>query len=452
MGPTGLCLLLLAAAPAEQPFTVDVGGRFEAAVGTNIGQSAIGTVDTSWLLEPDVLVQDRWSRGRFVLEYRPWILYTPTVTLHDVLVLNRISATLLEELTPNSGIFVTSRMWIGDQAFSPVVTPSTLAPIGQPPTGPSYPGQLPTVRALSVIDSETRAGYHFYPIRNLRLQLEAGYVYSEGANPASRLQLPLQRGPLVEVRADYAMSVRDQLIPTFRTGLLSYGPVFRPAGSVEGGVTVLLPHFQTGLAVEGTEAALRWVHQATPLISWEVAGGLGVLWRSSSTDLTTGDLVWIRPGIPVPGGWNVYPIAGLRARQVVPLVSQVLEFSEAAALAPIIDRFSATVVQRLQATITGRYGFVSRWALETQGTAVVGIDATQLDVRAEVKLTWQPVRHLQISAGTRLAYVDYPVVGNVPQPLNGFSWVAFLAITTGTMDPPPCDTGGPPGLGRWCWR
>jgi hypothetical protein len=427
MGLSGLCLLLLAAdpAPADQQLSVDLIATLQSQVGTDVGNFGSG-VGTDLQLEPGVIIREQSHTSSLTLAYIPWLLYTPSQP-DDVLVLQRIRVDASGQINPTSGISVSGRLWLGDQSFSPTVnlTGSPAGGQGQGPTGPVFPGQLPQVQVLKVFETTARIGYFVNTSRLLRLEFDAGFGWTEGQHPVDRLQLPLQRGPVFEARAKIALTASDDLIPQLRTSLLIFGPVFRAAGSTDAnGETVVVQHFQTGLTLVGGDVGVRWQHRASATLVTELAGGMGVVRQSPSYDLS------VESGlrVPIPSEVTFFPILEARLRNRFPVANNVMAVTAALALVPIVDQFSAAVLERLEALASVSYGISARWRLEAFTSASLAINPRQLYVRGEVQAVYRPSPKFAIAAGSRVGYVDY----FSPTLLNGFSWVVYLSVAGGT--------------------
>ncbi len=447
MGALGLCLVLLTlgadpsedlegAAPKaaeEEQFVLNFGAKLEALYGTEL----IGSVDqysvtSNFVLEPAILVQQRSHTGQVTIVYVPWLLYTPAVP-DQKLLFNRVLVEVEQQLSRTVGIYLVARLWVGDQTFSPVVNLGT-APgtgpgggVGQGPPSTTTIPLVPQSATLNLIDTSARLGVYVLTSAVFRLDLDVGYLYSEGLNELARQELPLQRGPFLDVVGTLKLQTHDALLTTLRSGLLVYGPVYRPGGSNnENGSTVLLPHYNTGLSIWGTEAGLKWQHSLDATLSMELGGGLGVVYQSSSYDipsLVDEDLLWLHR-TPVPATTTVYPIFGASIRDQVPLVNQTLLLSATLAVLPIVDQFSGNVIQRLDLSASALWGVGNNWLFEASAGAAASANPREIDARAELRAVFQASPHVILAGGARIAYLNYAV----PGALNGTSWVLFLSV------------------------
>jgi len=453
MGALGLCLVLLSAgagdtaqapapgeappeeeavavpkAPAEERFTFNIGAKLESLVGTELqGSFTQSQVTSNFILEPGALIRERSNTGQVTISYIPWLLYAPADP-NQRLFFNRLLVVAEQKLSRTTGISLVWRFWLGDQSFSPVVNLGTPPGpgSGQPP-GTTIP-QVPQVATLPLLDTSVRLGFYVITSTQLRLDFDAGFQWAEGTTAAARLQLPLQRGPFVDATGIWKLVGNDSLTGKFRSGLLVYGPVYRPGGSNnENGSTVLLPHFNTGLSILGSELGLKWSHSVNANLSTELGGGLGVVWQSSSYDipsLTDEDLLWLHR-TPVPATTTAYPLLGASIRNQVPLIGQTLAFSAAAALLPIVNQFSGTVIERLDLSASVVWGVGRQWTFIASAGAAASQNPREVDVRAELRAVAQSTDHLVFAGGLRLAYLNYAI----PGALNGTSWVLFISIT-----------------------
>jgi hypothetical protein len=422
MGLSGLCLLLLAASPAPEGelLTVDFVARLQGQVGTDVGVFS-SEVGTDIQLEPGVIVRERSRTSVVTIAYVPWLLYTP-LEPNQVLVLHRFRAEVEGALNPRAGVFASAVVWAGDQSFSPVIA------IGLPsgPSVPTFPGSLPPVTVLKVFEATTRLGFFFLLSRELRLDITGGFGWTEGATALDRLTLPLQRGPVVELKLTYGLGRGDELVPFVRSELLNFGPIFRST-TPSGGVAPI-QNFETGLTIVGSEFALRWLHRVSATINTEFAGGLGLAQQSSAVSVAV-------PGGDtgqVPSQTNFYPIAEVRLRDQLVVDEHGLALTAAVALIPTIDQFSATVAERLDGLVSLSYALSARWRLEALAASSLSVNPRQLYVRSEVQAVWQPNVHVSFAAGARVGYVDY----YNPSQLNGYSWVLYVAMTAGTATLP----------------
>jgi hypothetical protein len=421
MGLPGLCLLLLAAAPAPEgeQLTIDAVVRLQGQVGTDVGVYS-SQVGTDLQLEPGVIVRERSKTALLTLAYIPWLLYTP-LEPNRLLKLHRFRAQVEGSFSQRSGITVSGIIWLGDQSYSPAVNLNF--PSG--PTGPTFPGSLPPVTVLKVFEATTRLGFYWLVSRELRLDVTMGFGYTEGVNPVDRLTLPLQRGPVVELKATYGVTKADELVPFFRYEFLEFGPIFRSIGSPSpGGGTVPVQNLETGLTIAGSEFALRWLHKVSSTINTELAGGVGFARQSAATAVAV-------PGGTVgqvPAETSFYPVAEARLRDQLVVEEHGLALTAVLSLSPVVNQFTATVAEQLNGLVSLSYGLSARWRLEALTSSTLSVNPRQLYVRGEVQAVWQPDVHVAIAAGTRVGYVDY----YTPTQLNGISWVVYLAVTAGT--------------------
>ncbi|MGO9831066.1 MAG: hypothetical protein ACLPJH_13085 [Myxococcaceae bacterium] len=443
MGALGLCLVLLTlgadpsedlegAAPkgqAEEQFLINVGAKLESLLGTEL----IGSVDQysvteNFVLEPGIFIQQRSHTGQVTVSYVPWLLYTPSAP-DQKLLFNRVLVEVEQQLSHTVGIYLVGRLWVGNQTFSPVVN------LGTPPTGGAGQGppnintipQVPQSATLDLLDTSARFGFYVLTSAVFRLDLDVGYVYSEGLNDLAKQELPLQRGPFLDVVGTLKLQTHDALVTTVRSGLLVYGPVYRPGGSNnENGSTVLLPHYNIGLSILGTEAGLKWQHSLSANVSTELGGGIGVVYQSSSYDipsLVDQDLLWLHR-TPVPAITTAYPIFGASIRDQVPLVAQTLLLSANIAVLPIVNQFSGTVIQRLDISASALWGVGNNWLFEASAGAAASANPREIDARAELRAVFQAGPHVVLAGGARIAYLNYAI----PGALNGTSWVLFLSV------------------------
>jgi hypothetical protein len=443
MSPAGLWLVILGAVAGEPPpppetRNLDLEAKLESLVGTNISVGApVNSVSALLGLTPGADLVDRWQTGNFSLRYAPLLyLFVPSGEGYpsNVLVLNRVSYEAATQLNRTANLSLNGALWFGEQNYSPVVNFGTPpgAGAGLPPGATLPPGQLPQVQLLRIISSFTQLTFSFSSSPTAQFAFAGGYIYTEGANAASRLQLPLQQGPFVLARSDVLLNERDTLTPALRMALLRYGPIFWAAGSTtESGSTVTVPHFQEGLELVSTELTLRWGHQETRLLRTELAAGLGVFNQSASQDVLSGqsgDLVGFGRAFLVPADTSVDPI--VRARLVAGFLSeaQPLELTLYAGLAPLVNQFSGTVYERVEGTVSADWTLSPFVRVGVTGGVADSFTPQELDVRGEVRAVWSPVTSVAVAVGARGAWVDY----STPGALNGFNWTVFLSVTGAT--------------------
>jgi hypothetical protein len=454
MEAIGLCLVLLTAAAdpsnglagepppatiAEQQLLINVGAKVESLVGTQlVGSFDPTSVTGNFVLEPGILIQERSRTGQVTLSYVPWLLYAPYAPGSiwggkipgQKLIFNRVLVEAQQQLSRTTGISVVARLWYGDQTFSPVVNLGT-APgggAGQPPPTSTVIPVVPTgVTSLKLLDTSARIGFYVLTSATLRLDFNAGFVWSEGTTPEAKLELPLQRGPFVDALATVKLGVHDAFITSLRSGLLVYGPVYRPGGSNnENGSTVLLPHFNTGLDILGTEVGVKWQHAFNANLSMDLGAGMGLVYQSQSYDipsLVDQDLLWLHRS-PVPSSVSVYPLFGASIRDQVPLVAQTLLLTAGVAVMPVVDQFSGTVIQRGDVSASALWGVGPRWLFEASVGAAASPDPRQFDARGELRAVYQASAHVVLAGGVRVAYLNYEGGGA----FNGTSWVVFLSV------------------------
>ncbi len=439
MSLAGFWLVILGAVAGEPPpppetWNLDLEAKLESLVGTNISVGApVNSVSALFSLTPGADLVDRWQTGNFSLRYAPLLyLFVPSGQGYpsNVLVLNRVSYEATTQLNSTANLSLNGSLWFGEQNYSPVVNFGTPpgAGAGLPPGATLPPGQLPQVQLLRIISSFTQLTFSFSSSPTAQFAFTGGYIYTEGANAASRLQLPLQQGPFVLARADVLLNERDTLTPALRVGLLLYGPIFWAAGATtESGSTVTVPHFEEGLDIVSTELTLRWGHQETRLLRTELAAGVGVFNQSASQDVLSG-LVWFGQSLHVPADTSVDPI--VRARLVAVFLSeaQPLELTLSAGLAPLVNQFSGTVYERVEGTVSADWTLNRLVRVGVTGGVADSFTPQETDVRGEVRAVWSPVTSVAVAVGARLAWVDY----STPSTLNGFNWTVFLSVTGAT--------------------
>jgi hypothetical protein len=438
---SGWCLVLLAVAgasddeeelrgPAEQQSSINLGAKLEGLVGTQLVGPFVGNVvTTNFVLEPEIQVQELSRTGKLTLSYLPWLLYAPAAPPPNKLLFNRIVVEAEEQLSRTTGVSVLGRLWIGDQTFSPVVNLG-VAPGGGAGTGPgtpTTPNQVPNVTSVKLLDISTRAGFYIQTSRQLRLDFGGGFVWAQGLNAAAEIALPLQRGPFLEAKATLKLALHDFLTTTLRSGLLIYGPVFRSFGSnTENGSTVLLPHFNTGLRILGSEAASSWQHELSSTLTMDLGVGMGVFYQSVSYDipnLQDQNLLWLGQ-TPVPAFVAVYPLVSADVHKQVPLIGQTLSFTAGVALRPIINQFTGAVVERGDVSALAVWGVGSRWLFVATGEFAAAVSPREVDARGELRAIFQLSSNVVLAGGGRIAYLNYAV----PGAFNGTSWVFFFSI------------------------
>jgi len=420
--------------PKLEKLNVDVGAKEESQLGTElVGSPIAGAISTNFLLEPAIVLEERARTSDFLLAYDPWLLYSPSVP-DQILTLHRFRFQVAQQTSRTAGVTLSGSVWFGEQSFSPVVSlglpPGSGTPTGPGLQPPAFPGQLPAVSSLKTFQASVRAGFYWLTSSQVRLEFNAGFTWAQGATPAARLQLPLQRGPFVDAHAYLTLSREDVLVPILRSALLVFGPVFVPAGGFDPDLTTaLVPHFETGLHIWTTEVELQWQHQLSRDLVTGLGAGVGIVNFSSFNQVLVPpmELVWI-PSVSVPSELSLYPLAAASLRYQVPLENQSLSFAAAVALRPNVNQFNATVYETLGASAVVIWGMAPDWRLEVSAGAAAANTPKERDFQGGIRLSWQPIPNFVLAAGARVANTEY----FLPTVLNGFNWMVFLSVAGAT--------------------
>jgi hypothetical protein len=387
------------------PVRFDLSARVELRSGQPGGSSGPSLTDME--IDPVAAVRLPFRFGSLTLSYEPRLFITireyPPQETRKVSYLNQGRLILDTTPGPRWRVYVEGRFAFGENDFLPLSTvaaptPGTGAPPvppGTTPTAPSpAPGQttLPNTRFLPIVALDSSAGFVYSLSPRWGWRLSAGYLYSGGANVEARTTLPLQKGPQGSTSLEWSASRQDTLAVQLD------GSNFRFSNGPESTVLVLTT-------------------------TWTRAWG-----RNAGSDLLLG-IGGIHatgaPGTEGPnGGTSVYPVGGLGLRYTWAsrYVSWVNRLTFLAA--PMADRISGAVDQRLSAGLQSSLSPVQRLVFDVIGTASRSIRVDQRDIRLEGKVTYVLGPQFGISLGGRMAWLD----GSTLLGPQGFGWLAFLSV------------------------
>ena len=269
---------------------------------------------------------------------------------------------------------------------------------GATPTAPPLVNVVPVSRVLNYVSSATTLSARA-ELRRWTLGSTVSYQLSGGADADARAYLPLQSGPVGELRADYAASHVAHLITvaSAQQNTFSFGPEATIAGGEE-----------------------RWHHE------WS---------RYTQTQFSLGaSAVRSRLGPTAPSESSGYPIAEATVEHRRGFGQERFIFRATARVSPMINPLLGTVDERLQGTLGMTWThrkLVLAGALAAQQTLPPdATDAIQL-FTAEAVATYEAYPSLSFDGGVRgmVQNAVQPVAGGPSTEATFLQAIVFVGVT-----------------------
>lgn len=269
---------------------------------------------------------------------------------------------------------------------------TSLVPIeGADPAHPQV-DRLPQLSTIDYLSSRAGVTATFAPARRWTFRVQAEHALSGGADAASRALVPSQSGPHAAFSAAHALSRRDSLISAIDAS------------------RVLFSSGQDNVLGEAVE---RWRHAFSRRSAMTLGGGASLVVARTADG----------------GAWSSRPYAlgeaAIQYRDPAPLVELVLS----ARLAPVVDRLSGLVDERLQGNALLSWTASSSLVLRTQFGAAQSVQwgqpgAVRIAV-GEAAFSVRAGRAAQVDLGTRVALQDAYGVGASPAQWMIFTGASF---------------------------
>jgi hypothetical protein len=259
---------------------------------------------------------------------------------------------------------------------------------------PAHPqvDRLPQLSTIDYVSSRAGVTATFTPTHRWTFRLQAEHALSGGADSASRARVPFQSGPHAAFSASHALSRRDSVISAIDASrvLFSSGPDNVLAEAVE-----------------------RWRHAFSRGGALTLGGGASLVVARTTAE----------------GAWSARPYAlgevAISYRAPAPLVETML----AARIAPVVDRLSGLVDERLQGSAllswTASPGLVLRTQFGAAQSVQWGRAGAVRIVVGEAAFAVRAGRTAQVELGTRVAVQEGYEVGASPAQWMIFTGASF---------------------------
>ncbi len=282
-----------------------------------------------------------------------------------------------------------------------VAFPGSTIP-GGPISGPMAPTQQPLLDPIPVLGTLKQLYFDInggvaWPLgRNVTLDTSVGFTYGGGADYVSQTLLPIELNARGRAQLEVRLSAIDVL--TTRVDFIE----------------VQFSRPPTVLAVfSELDVTERYHRQLLATTFVELGVGVG------------GIRGW--PGDEPRPDWTADPIVDLiLSHRLLNAGPHAVSFDANAHLGPFVDRFLATIYERIDATATLTYSFRQAWQLSASGgagrslTDVVGTDVITTYVQA--RASYVPPRwwRLDLSGANSTAVYGGTLINN---------WMVTLALT-----------------------
>lgn len=275
----------------------------------------------------------------------------------------------------------------GTTTGTPAMPGTPATPGGtQPVTGQtSTPSTqlVPPVQTL-LYESSTTTLSSALRLRPWTLTASIGYQLSGGADASAQATLPFQHGPLAQATADLKVAQRDRLVTI---------------------VSASETTFSTGTDDLLAEAEEQWRH----------------LWTHSTETLVGAGLYEARTRTAdnAPFGFDTNPVAEAAIDQHFDSGSNHVEIRLDGRLAPIVNRLTGLVDQRVQGVLEGRWGHrrVSLRAFGTVAESVPqGTTTSNRILTGEVDVSYRASEALSFDVGARALFQEQNSSAQAPGP------------------------------------
>jgi hypothetical protein len=361
----------------------------------------------------------------------PWTLsasYAPTLRAREFYVFDRNGAPWGDHshLLALEGVWAkegTARAFLGEYLRYGTLDLSTLN--RESPGGVPTPPVEPVRSGLGLIQeftTDTSAGVDWYLHQRLTLTTTAGFIYGGGADPASRVSLPLQSSPRAAARLAWLASTRDTIALSLAGQYVRFFQV--PA-------TATTP-FNPGARLVILELAANYVRLLGTQTAIDVTvGGTFSYGQIPNTDPNVAGVYRTVDGLG--------PLVAAGFTHDEQLRAQKFNFRLNASLSPFVDRFAGTVYQRVQG------GASLGWSDATHFSAALsagvarslpaGNEASLTTISAEAASGYQGDPWWRVDLSGRLSLVRQgpaPAVAGMPPnaaPPLETQWVVGLSLT-----------------------
>jgi hypothetical protein len=283
----------------------------------------------------------------------------------------------------------------GTYSFTGLV-PAPTIPGATPDASPPPIQQLPPASTIAYASLRAGASLRYAATRRLTLSGVAEHRMSGGVDEVARAVVPFQYGPHGELRAEYALSRKDRLVSSLDASWATFtsGP--------------------RNTLVEATEAWQRALGRRTRLT---IGGGAAlVIAQVQAAD---------------PRSARPYPLAEAEVVHRIP--ARRVEARFALRLAPIVDRLSGRVDERLGATASAVWSPTSLVAVRALGGAAQTLpgsaDRAFTLMTGEAAIAVRVSTWVRVEAGTRGAWQGGRGAGALAS-----QWVVFSGATV-TLPP-----------------
>ncbi len=250
--------------------------------------------------------------------------------------------------------------------------------------------RFPEGGAIAYTSARAGVAVTYQATRRLVLRGTGEGLASGGADDASRALIPLQIGPHVALGADVAATRRDHV-----------------ATSLDAAYAAFSTGAEAGVASLSVTLRHAWSHRTETSLGAGVAGS------------------WSRPE-SATSSLGAYPMAEVSVTSRLP--PEHLDARLALGIAPVIDRLTGQVDQRLQAAAAGAWAFLPRAGARAQIAAAQSVPWTAIGavtlVSGEAAIWLQWGDRLRTEVGTRGA-----TQGGQTTP----QWVLFTTATLSTQ-------------------
>jgi hypothetical protein len=362
----------------------DVSLRTELRSRTPYAGAASGSVSGDLQLDPSASAAASVARLRAALTYSPQILIVePYASVGRTNVLHRGTASGEWLFSEDQRLTAEEQFVVGRFDFSPLVATAA----GAPPAIDS----LPAVQTANFVQSTSTLGMHYALDRRTRMSIAAGYFTSGGTDEGARQYIPLQKGPQLSSKIEWAQSPLE----TFSGDLQAENI------SVSNGVHSALAQLFAG-----------WQRMLDASLRAELSlGGAAARMRGPIQDDA------------------FFPVAAAGLLRRWPIRDQQLEGAVRARIAPIVDRLNGTIYERAEASAGADYYPISSLKLGARavaGLAVTsGLERGEKIILAEADVSYKIDRHFALTLGGRNSWLDIP---RFSTPAS-FQWAAFAAVT-----------------------